>query len=148
MSKYVSVVEPRNAFGSEGSYETAYGDYRRWYALLESILHRTRHQITAYTTALSYMPTTRYRIVFIDSLDSTSYSLRKPIPVTIEQDGEICVATNYDLQLYGYGDTEGEAIYDLKKSIRECYEDLKGEEELGPIPATMMIYYKEIIEEK
>jgi len=86
--------------------------------------------------------------IFIDSLNSKVYKLKKPIPVCIEYDGETYIANNYDLGLYGYDDMELEAIEDLKKSIIECYEDLKTETELGPILKRMMVYYKEIIEEK
>jgi hypothetical protein len=86
--------------------------------------------------------------IFIDSLNSEVYKLKKPIPVCIEYDGETYIANNYDLGLYGYDDMELEAIEDLKKSIIECYEDLKNETELGPVPKRMMVYYKEIIEEK
>jgi len=86
--------------------------------------------------------------IFIDSLNSEVYKLKKPIPVCIEYDGKTYIANNYDLGLYGYDAMELEAIEDLKKSIIECYEDLKTETELGPVPKRMMVYYKEIIEEK
>ena len=86
--------------------------------------------------------------IFIDSLNSEVYKLKKPIPVCIEYDGKTYIANNYDLGLYGYDDMELEAIEDLKKSIIECYEDLKTETEFGPILKRMMVYYKEIIEEK
>ena len=86
--------------------------------------------------------------IFIESLNSKIYKLKKPIPVCIEYDGKTYIANNYDLGLYGYDDMELEAIEDLKKSIIECYEDLKTETELSPILKRMMVYYKEIIEEK
>jgi hypothetical protein len=86
--------------------------------------------------------------IFIDSLNSEVYKLKKPIPICIEYDGKTYIANNYDLGLYGYDDMELEAIEDLKKSIIECYEDLKTETELSPILKRMMVCYKEIIEEK
>lgn len=89
-----------------------------------------------------------YKNIFIDSLNSEIYKLKKPIPVCIEYDGKTYIANNYDLDLYGYADMELEAIEDLKKSIIECYEDLKTETGLSPILKRMMVYYKEIIEEK
>lgn len=89
-----------------------------------------------------------YKSIFIDSLNSEVYKLKKPIPVCIEYDGKTYIANNYDLGLYGYDDMELEAIEDLKKSIIECYENLKTETELGPVPGRMMVYYKEIIEEE
>ena len=89
-----------------------------------------------------------YKNIFIESLNSEVYKLKKPIPVCIEYDGKTYIANNYDLGLYGYDDMEMEAIEDLKKSIIECYEDLKTETELSPILKRMMVYYKEIIEEK
>jgi len=86
--------------------------------------------------------------IFIDSLNSEVYKLKKTIPVCIEYNEGTYIANNYDLGLYGYDDIELEAIEDLKKSIIECYEDLKTETELSPILKRMMVYYKEIIEEK
>ena len=86
--------------------------------------------------------------IFIDSLNSETYKLKKPIPVTIEYDNKNYIARNYDLGLYGYGDTEIEALDYLKELIVETYEELKDENNLSSTLKLMMIYCKEIIEKK
>jgi len=101
-----------------------------------------------YNVEIFYPKPLECKSIFIDTLNSEVYKLKKPIPVYIEYDGKTYTANNYDLGLYGYDDIELEAIEDLKKSIIECYEDLKSETELGPVPKRMMVYYKEIIEEE
>jgi len=89
-----------------------------------------------------------YKNIFIDSLNSEIYKLKKPISVNIEYDNKNYIARNYDLGLYGYGDTEIEALYYLKELIVETYEELKDEKNLSSTLKIMMIYSKEIIEEK
>ena len=86
--------------------------------------------------------------IFIDSLNNEVYKLKKPIPITIEYDNKNYTARNYDLGLYGYGDTEIEAVDYLKELIVETYEELKDESNLSSTLKLMMIYCKEIIEEK
>lgn len=86
--------------------------------------------------------------IFIDSLNSEVYKLKKPISVTIEYDNKNYIARNYDLGLYGYGDTEIEALDYLKELIVETYEELKDENNLSSTLKLMMISCKEIIEKK
>lgn len=108
----------------------------------------TKKDSVTYNFTVINQKSSECKNIFIDSLNSEVYKLKKPIPVYIEYDGETYIANNYDLGLYGYDDMELEAIEDLKKSIIECYEDLKNETELGPVPERMMVYYKEIIKEE
>ena len=108
----------------------------------------TKEDNTIYNFTVINQKSLECKNIFIDSLNSEVYKLKKPIPVCIEYDGKTYIANNYDLGLYGYDDMELEAIEDLKKSIIECYENLKTETELGPVPGRMMVYYKEIIEEE
>jgi len=115
---------------------------------IKKFLKETNHQPIIFTTIIVQEQTIEYRNIFIDTLHDERYILKKAIPVGIEHAEQVYIATNYDLGLYGYGDTEGEAVDDLRKSIIECYEDLKEEKELALIPSKMMAYYKEIIEER
>lgn len=89
-----------------------------------------------------------FKNVVIDTLNSEKYLLKKPIYVTIEMQDNVFIATNYDLDIYGHGDTEADSISELKNLIIEFYEDLKDEADLAPLPRKMMTYYSEIIEEK
>ena len=86
--------------------------------------------------------------IFIDSLNNEVYKFKKPIPVTIEYDNKNYIARNYDLGLYGYGDTEIEAVDYLKELIVDTYKELKDEKNLSLTLQLMMIYCKEIIEKK
>jgi hypothetical protein len=115
---------------------------------IRKFLRKEGNQLVISTTIIRQEQTIEYKNIFIDTLHSEVYLLNKAIPVSIEHADQVYIASNYDLELYGYGDTEDEAIDDLRKSIIECYEDLKQEKELGPIPSKMFAYYKSIIQEK
>ena len=86
-----------------------------------------------------------YKTVFIDSLNSESYTLKKPVPILIETEDKVFIASHCDLGLYAHADTEWEAVDALKELIIQFYVDLLNEKELSPIPKKMMAYYHEII---
>ena len=48
-----------------------------------------------------------------------------PLFVTLEEQEGVVVASNVDLDVFGYGDTEAEALQDLRDIIVETYFDLK-----------------------
>jgi len=50
----------------------------------------------------------------ISDLRSNEYQLVRPLPVTISEEDNLPVVTSYDLNLFGYGETEDEAIQDLE----------------------------------
>ena len=86
-----------------------------------------------------------YKTFFIDSLNSESYTLKKPVPVLIETEDKIFIASHCDLGLYAHADTEWEAVDALKELIIQFYVDLLDEKKLSPIPQKMMAYYREVI---
>lgn len=145
-------INPRQqvkmALGSVDSYNNIWETYSIKPKQIRKFLRREGHQLVISTTIIRQEQTIEYKNIFIDTLHNQRYALRKAIPISIELAGQVYIASNYDLGLYGYSDIEDEAIDDLRKSIIECYEDLKQEKELGPIPSKMMAYYKEIIEER
>jgi hypothetical protein len=72
--------------------------------------------------------------ITILSLGHVSYLFKSPFPVNILVEDDIYIATSYDLNLFGYGETEDEALRDLCDSIIEHYEHLKkNETKLGPL---------------
>lgn len=89
-----------------------------------------------------------YQTVFIASLNSESYTLKKPVPILIETEDKIFIASHCDLGLYAQADTEWEAVDALKELIIQFYIDLLNEKELSPIPQKMMVYYREVITRK
>ena len=50
--------------------------------------------------------------------------LRKPLTAIVEPDDEGYIARTIDLPLYGYGDTEKEAVDNLKYEIETTYNEL------------------------
>ena len=52
--------------------------------------------------------------------------LRKPLEVTISK---TYLAENEDLELFGEGNTEEEAVADLKEAFLDIYEDLSNPDE-------------------
>lgn len=114
------------------------------------IIKRNKDEVVVESTTRVVLEEYRayYKNILIDSLNSDRYFLIKPISVTIEHCDNVYVATNYDLDIYGYGDSEVEALDELKSLIVEFYEDLKEEKDLAPIPRKMMYFYKEVLKEK
>ncbi|MBA7496608.1 hypothetical protein ES702_07217 [subsurface metagenome] len=83
---------------------------------------------------------------FISSLHSSRLKLQKAITVSLEYDSYQFIAYAPDLDIYGWGDTEYEAIEDLRQSIVELYFDLKGEK-LAPSLRKIWDYLNSIVEE-
>lgn len=86
------------------------------------------------------------RIFFINSLHNSHLNLRAPISVYLEYDSYQFIAYAPDLDIYGCGDSEYEAMEDLRESIVELYFDLK-EEALGSDLQKIWEYLKLIITE-
>ena len=84
--------------------------------------------------------------VSISTLHDLRLRLRQQITVSLEYDGYQFIAYAPDLDIYGWGDTEYEAIEDLRESIVELYFDLKGEK-LAPSLRKIWDYLNSIVEE-
>lgn len=75
----------------------------------------------------------RSQILPIEDLRDTNLRLSRPLQATLEWDGYQYVASSADLETYGAGETEWEAIDDFRKEVVELYNDLKSNREnLGP----------------
>ncbi len=69
-----------------------------------------------------------------------------PLFVTVEEQDDIVVASNVDLDTFGYGDTEAEALDDLRAVIVETYFDLKLDQaNLGPHLQAIWNYLNRIV---
>jgi predicted RNase H-like HicB family nuclease len=62
----------------------------------------------------------------IQSLDPEPYEFIQPIPAVVRQEGEEYVATFYDANISASGETEKEAIQNLKDMVVATYELLTG----------------------
>ena len=74
--------------------------------------------------AVSVQPYT----IFIQNLRHPSYRLRHPIPVLIERDDDIIIATYHDVDMFGTGTDVPEALSNLCAAIIKYYETLKDDE--------------------
>lgn len=75
------------------------------------------------------------KTIYLEDLLHTELQLLHPIPVFIETEGDIVIANYYATESYGYGDTEYEAIDDLRLELVDLYEDLLADvDHLGPLP--------------
>lgn len=77
----------------------------------------------------------------LQDLRNEKLRLVAPLFITIEEQDDLVVASNADLDVFGYGDTEAEALQDLRDVIVETYLDLKTEQgNLGPYMQTVWGY--------
>lgn len=75
------------------------------------------------------------KTVYLEDLKHPALGLTRPIPVFLEYDGETVVANYYDTESYGYGDSEYEALDDLRLELAQTYLDLAEEADcLGTLP--------------
>lgn len=87
--------------------------------------------------------------ILIYTLHSPSLKLKEPLAVHLEYDKEEVIALCYDIDLFGYGETEVEALEDLRSTIEDLYYELKeNESNLGILPQRIWGYLSSIIEEK
>lgn len=86
--------------------------------------------------------------VTILSLGHEKYLFKSPFPVNILVEDDTYIATSYDLNLFGYGDSEDEALRDLCESIIEHYEHLKtNQSKLGSLLKRDWNFLSRMIEE-
>ena len=85
--------------------------------------------------------------IFIYSLHHPQFKLKEPLPVLLEFDDEQTIAYCHDLEVFGYGDTEGEALADLRETIVDLYLELSENcQKLGPFPQKVWCHFSQIIE--
>ncbi len=72
--------------------------------------------------------------ITILNLGRGKYMFNSPFPVNIAYEDGAFIATSYDLNTFGYGPSEDEAIRDLCESIVEHFKHLKlNQDKLGPL---------------
>ena len=89
----------------------------------------------------------RNRNVMVGTLLSERLELRSPLPVLLEYDGHQHVASSADLNIYGSGESESEALDDFRRAVEDFYVNL-GNENLGPDLKRRFDYLASIIREK
>lgn len=77
----------------------------------------------------------RQKTIYLEDLKHPELELTRPIPVFLEYDGETAIANYYDTESYGYGESEYEALDELRLELTQTYLDLAEDaNRLGPLP--------------
>ena len=63
--------------------------------------------------------------ILIYSLYNENLCLLHPISVSLDYDESVVIAYSYDLDLFGYGETESEALNNLRQTIVDLYLELR-----------------------
>jgi len=86
----------------------------------------------------------------IGILEREPYEVIKPFQAVVRVQGEDYIATFFDANLSASGETQAEAIYNLKDVIVGVFDilDIKDESELGPGPAQQKKTLQEFIRKK
>lgn len=90
-----------------------------------------------------------WRVPIMDLADDRIV-LTTPLEVIVEFWGNTVITYNFDLDQFGYGDSEDEAFESLRNCISDLYFILKeeGESNLGPIPLRHWRYLRSIVKEQ
>ena len=87
--------------------------------------------------------------ILLYSLHQPRLRLKEPLAVLLERDNGQVIARSYDLDLFGCGDTESEALQDLRETVADLYFELKDNEgKLGPLPERVWGYLRQAINEE
>ena len=109
-------------------------------------LRQIRDELRRLTTLLTRA--SNRRPILLYSLRHPHLSLTEPLSVALEYDGKQVIAYAHDLDLFGYGETENEALDDLRRTVADLYYTLREERaSLGPMPAQVWDYLTHIIVE-
>ncbi|MDH7486709.1 MAG: hypothetical protein QHJ81_10595 [Anaerolineae bacterium] len=88
------------------------------------------------------------KLILLYSLHQPRLRLKEPLAVLLERDNGQVIAQSFDLDLFGYGDTESEALEDLRQTVADLYFELKESAGgLGTLPEKVWGYLKDIVSE-
>jgi len=95
------------------------------------------------------MESSKRKSVLINSLHNPLLKLKEPLAAHLEYDEEGVIAFCYDLDIFGHGDTEGEALEDLRKTISDLFLELESNKDnMGPFPEKIWGYLSGIVDKK
>lgn len=88
------------------------------------------------------------RIIHLRSLADNRLRLKPPLPIVLQYGEESVTACSYDLEDFGVGATEFEALADLQATVVELFFSLKQDQHrLGPQPQREWAFLRSIIQE-
>lgn len=104
-----------------------------------------QHQIDHLTRILINRPMIRNAV--LRDLNSSKYILKENIEISIEEYPDETIAVWPEIEAFGHGITQPEAILDLKNEIIDLYEDLSSakKKEMGKLPEMWLRILKKII---
>ena len=118
---------------------------------VDQALHELQAQVQDVRDLLAHLRRGYPRPIPLENLRDARYEVMHSIPVVLEEDEEQYVATWYDADLFGYGDSEQEALDDLCESIVSLWEVLKRESAargLGDALVKQWAFLQKVIRER
>lgn len=92
-------------------------------------------------------PTQSSKTVALSSLGSPQYRLRQSLWVELDASGDGVTAHVPELEEYGTGATEYEAVSDFRSVLLDTYVFLlENEPSLGPAPANQLLRFRDLVE--
>ena len=91
----------------------------------------------------------QHNIRVVQDLRHPRLMLLAPIYVTVEEQDDVVVVSNADMDIFGYGDTEAEALQDFREIVAETYYDLQAEQDnLSSHSASIWVYVNRMTVER
>jgi hypothetical protein len=118
--------------------------------IVDQALHDLQVQVQNMRDLLTQLRRGYPRQVLLENLRNPQYEVTRAIPVVLEEDEGQYVATWYDADLFGYGDSEQEALEDLCETIVSLWEVFKREaaaQGLGDSLAKQWAFLQKVIRE-
>jgi hypothetical protein len=109
-------------------------------SVLEKVVLELRHVVNELTTARTIQ-------VPIISFAPEPYSLKRPIIAIVQPDWDQFIATFFDASITATGDTQNEAVDNLKEVLLNAFRRFRelGEDRLGPGPRKQYAVLKSLI---
>lgn len=119
-------------------------------ATVDKTLHDLQVQIQDIRSLLMHIRRGYPRQILLENLRDSQYEVIHAIPVVLEEEEGQYAATWYDADMFGYGDSEQEALEDFCQSIVSLWEVLKREaaaQGLGEALAKQWAFLQKVIRE-
>ena len=112
-----------------------------------SRVDRLEQEVQELRKGLAALTESRPVPVPMTTLAPEPFEVRRPIPVVVRPAGEEHVATFFDANISMSGDTEEEAVSNLRELIVDVFDELEADEgNLGPEPARQLAVLRAFME--
>ena len=103
-------------------------------------------QVAFYARKILKKIESNFKIIPLNSLRDSRYTLKHPMYITIEYEDRQVIASLDDVEAFAYSDNEFEAINLLCQEIVFLYDDLnENKDQLGPLPQTWFSILQDFI---